>query len=78
MVGQEKPENQGQIVINYSIKDGQLRLELHAPLASQGAKELTVKVLANAIPNALNYQDTIIKPAGANGKLPPITPAVVK
>jgi len=69
----------GQIRIQFDISTGQMMLD--APLSNQAEKDMTIRLLAAAIPIAVNYQaSAIIMPPGAhangNGK-PKITPAVV-
>lgn len=71
----------GTVRIEFQIVDGQLKLMVHAPMASQEEKDLTCQILAQAIPVVINYQSSVlIKPHG-NGtpaKLAPIPPAPLK
>lgn len=66
----------GVIRIEFQIVDGNLKLALGAPLQDQAQRDMTVKILASAIPIAINYHSSpIIKP-GENGAVPPIPPVL--
>jgi hypothetical protein len=66
----------GRIQIEFNTETGQIML--NAPLDNQAQKDMTVKVLAAAIPIAVQYESSpILKPTG-NGKplvLPKTPPA---
>ena len=64
----------GKIIIEFNTDSGQIML--NAPLSNQQEKDLSIKVLAAAIPIAVHYQQSpILKPAGMNGlSKPPIVP----
>lgn len=67
----------GVIRIEFQIIDGNLRIALTAPLQDQAQRDLTVKVLANAIPIAINFQPSLLIKPGENGAVPPIPPPLV-
>ena len=56
----------GVVRIEFQIEGGQLKLMVNAPMENQEQKNLTVQILAQAIPIVCNYQPSIlIKPNGA-------------
>jgi hypothetical protein len=65
----------GIIRIQFDTDNGQVMVD--APLSNQVEKDMTVKVIAAAIPIVVNYQPGLIMtpPGARNGK--PIIPTVV-
>lgn len=59
----------GTIKIEFTIQDGNLRLMLNAPLETLEQRNLTVQILAQAIPIAVNFQPSIIQRPNGSPKI---------
>lgn len=59
------------VTVQFNPKTNQIGLQ--GPLASEEQKMLTAKILAAAIPIALNYNPPVIQPVRAGAPLPKLT-----